>query len=308
MKNFNFNSLQNLPTPESWIENALNIPEKEEQKPAVIPFWRKPRVIAAVASLILVSALSVALFLSMNNAPVPVKPNSKQASTEIVWSTDANGETVATEVVIVPDTADRQDPTQASESPSRLSPERDPDAPAASTSSTENGRKSPTDSNKPSPSQASEKPVPTDPAETPISPVIPPTERETLRPTEPSWEPPTATPWFPPTEPEDPPTEATWEITDRIDVYLYNDQVPRDGKLYCKIVSRITGKVYGDFDDFDDERLMTCRYTGKTSSYYDYSCRDHFSIPRVNDADDCVYTIYDSSGNILYQGECSLGS
>ena len=72
MKSFNFDTLQNLPIPEGWIENALSIPEQEEQKPALIPFWRRPRVIAAAASLILVSALSIALFLSMNNAPVPV--------------------------------------------------------------------------------------------------------------------------------------------------------------------------------------------------------------------------------------------
>ena len=111
-----------------------------------------------------------------------------------------------------------------------------------------------------------------------------------------------------PTEPEDPPTEATWEITGRIDVYLYNDLVPRDGKLYCKIVSRITGKVYGDFDDFDDERLMTCLHIDTTESYYYYDCRDHFKVPSFFNADDCIYSIYDSDGNILYQNECSLGS
>ena len=306
MKNFNFNSLQNLPTPESWIENALNIPAKEEQKPAVIPFWRKPRVIAAAASLILVSALSVALFLSMNNAPVPVKPNSKQASTEIVWSTDANGETVATEIVIVPDTADQQNATQASASPSRLSPDRDPGDPTAPTSSAESGRRSPTESGKPS--QATEKPVPTDPSAYPAAPTVPPTELEEPDPSEPAWEPPTAAPWIPPTEPEEPPTEVVWEITDHIDVYLYNDRIPQDGKIYCKFVSLNTGKVYGDFGDFDDERLMTCLHTGTTESYYYYDCRDHFKVPSFFNADECIYSIYDSDGNILYQNECSLGS
>ena len=29
MKSFNFDTLQNLPIPEGWIENALSIPEQE---------------------------------------------------------------------------------------------------------------------------------------------------------------------------------------------------------------------------------------------------------------------------------------
>ena len=37
MKEFNFNTIKNLPVPEQWIENALVIPETEEQKPAVVP-------------------------------------------------------------------------------------------------------------------------------------------------------------------------------------------------------------------------------------------------------------------------------
>lgn len=295
MKNFNFDTLRDLPTPEGWIESALRIPEEETQ-PAVIPFWRRPRVIAAAASLILVSALSIALFLSMKNTPVPVKPNHQQASTEIVWSTDASGEAVATEFVIVPGVADRQNATQASESPSRLSPGRDPVNPTAPTFSTESNRRSPTESGKPS-----------SPTEKPVSPAAPPTEQIAPRPTEAPQEPPTATPWFPPTEAEEPPTEAAWEVIDHIDVYLYNDQIPQNGKIYCKLVSLNTGKVYGDFGDYDDERLMTCRYIGKTSRYYDYSCQDHFTIPRFFSADDCVYSIYDSDGNILYQNECILG-
>ena len=312
MKSFNFDTLQNLPIPEGWIENALSIPEQKEQKPALIPFWRRPRVIAAAASLILVSALSIALFLSMNNAPVPVKPNSKQASTEIVWSTDANGETVATEIVIVPDTADRQNATQASASPSRLSPDRDPDDPTAPTSSAESGRRSPTESGKPS--QATEKPVPTDPSAYPAAPTVPPTEQEEPDPSEPAWEPPTApppteAPREPSTDPNwEPPTEEEWATIDHLGTYFNNDRIPQDGKIYCKLVSLNTGKVYGDFGDFDDERLMTCLHIDTTESYYYYDCRDHFKVPSFFNADECIYSIYDSDGNILYQNECILGS
>ena len=127
MKEFNFNTIKNLPVLERWIENALAIPETEEQKPAVVPlsnvhceesaepmtrqsqpFWRKPRFIALAASLVLVTALSISLFLSMGSKPpISVKSDSKPDSTQIVWSTDEYGATVATEVVVVPKDGDQ---------------------------------------------------------------------------------------------------------------------------------------------------------------------------------------------------------
>lgn len=103
MKEFNFNTLQNLPVPGQWIENALAIPETEEQRPAAVPFWRKPRFIAMAATLVLVSALSIALFLTMGKPPVAVKSGSPSAATEIIWSTDEYGATIATEIVVVTD-------------------------------------------------------------------------------------------------------------------------------------------------------------------------------------------------------------
>ena len=126
MKEFNFNTIKNLPVPEQWIENALAISETEEQKPAVVPlsnghceesaepmtrqsqlFWRKPRFIALAASLVLVTALSISLFLSMGSKPpIAVKSDSKPDSTQIVWSTDEYGATVATEVVVIPKDGD----------------------------------------------------------------------------------------------------------------------------------------------------------------------------------------------------------
>jgi|GEM_PF-955310 len=318
MKNFNFNSLQNLPTPESWIENALNIPAKEEQKPAVIPFWRKPRVIAAAASLILVSALSVALFLSMNNAPVPVKPNSKQASTEIVWSTDANGETVATEVVIVPDTADRQDPTQASESPSRLSPERDPDAPAAPTSSTENGRRTPTEGGKsPAAPTAPQAPGSTESFDSPTeqynpTEAIKPTEKQPYEPQQP----PTATPWIP-SYPSEAPTEACGEQPTGppqpvqpypkrrvLYVSIPQEAVPSDGAIYCRLYAA-DGEAFGDEDRYAEARRMTFLAYGTKYTYY-YVISDHITIPAAAEGTTVAYEVYDSSGNLLVSGSYLL--
>ena len=107
MKKANFDMLKNLPVPEGWIENALAIPEQEEKKNAVVPFW-KNRAVVAAASLVLVSALSLLLYLNFGVKP-PVEVKSSAPATEIVWSTDENGETVATEIVIIPEGETRSD-------------------------------------------------------------------------------------------------------------------------------------------------------------------------------------------------------
>lgn len=244
MKKANFNTLKNLSVPESWIENALAIPEKEEQKPAVVPFWKKPRIIAMAASLVLVSALSLALFLTMGSkSPIAVKSAPQSSATEIVWSTDEYGETVATEIVVVADNQNGTEPTEAKSGIvrffERLFGIEDNTAPttafgqrggAENTSPTTRGRTNPT--TKPTATESgapsvkpTEKVTPTDPsAETPTEDdsVIPngpggwnyekpteePPEDATTEPTEGEHESPTATPWINPTEQEwEPPTE-----------------------------------------------------------------------------------------------------
>lgn len=239
MKEFNFNTLRDLPVPENWIENALSIPEQEEQRPAAVPFWRKPRFIAMAASMVLVSALSIALFLTMGTKPpVAVKSNSKSSATQIVWSTDEYGATVATEVVVVPDDSAQRDGTSPTEAKSgivrfleRLFGGDDNTAPTTATDSGRSGRMTPTTrtypsaggrttpTGKPAPTEGGRpsptaKTLPTEaPTEDDTSVIIhgpggwdyeKPTEPPTESPTEGSWVPPTSAPWETPTEP-------TWE-------------------------------------------------------------------------------------------------
>lgn len=61
MRKINFNNIENLTVPESWVEKALLLPEKVESK-KVIHFSKHTRPLVAVASLFLVCALSVSLF------------------------------------------------------------------------------------------------------------------------------------------------------------------------------------------------------------------------------------------------------
>ncbi|MBQ9680242.1 MAG: hypothetical protein IJV48_06130 [Ruminococcus sp.] len=89
MKKANFDTLKNLPVPESWIENALLIPGQEKKKAAVIPFWRRKGAIALAASLVLVSVLSVILFSQIDTKP-PLK--TKSTATESVSPTEVIGD------------------------------------------------------------------------------------------------------------------------------------------------------------------------------------------------------------------------
>lgn len=321
MKEINFNTLRDLPVPEKWIKNALAIPETKEQKAVVVPFWRKPRFIAMAASLVLVSALSLALFLSMGSKThVAVKSGSKDAATEIIWSTDENGATVAAEIVVVPKDDDRQnstDPTEAKSGIARFF-ERlfgtESNIPTTNDSTTARGRRNPT--TKPDPTESGKPAVkPTENREP--DPVVPPIPTElsyppaTEEPTESPYEEPTAEPWVPddPSEPSwEDPTTSPWAMESSIYVFLTTDEVPQDGLVYCKFISRCSGKIYGDYGDFDDERLMTWVRKTDQYSYYYYDCRAHFQVPFTFEADDCIYYVYDSEGNILRTGYCTLGS
>lgn len=336
MKEFNFNTIKNLPVPEQWIENALAIPETEEQKPAVVPlsnghceesaepmtrqsqpFWRKPRFIALAASLVLVTALSISLFLSMGSKPpIAVKSDSKPDSTQIVWSTDEYGATVATEVVVIPGDGDpngtaptekRSAIEQFFENVFGTDDRTTPTAPSGQNgASSQNGRTPQSPSAAPQDPTAAPSPVTPDPtaAPRPIE-TDPPHEPETAPPEEP----PTEAPCVNPSEPSwEMPTEAPSEVQSVINAWLSVSAIPEDGKVYCKVISMNTGKLYGNYGEYDDERLMTPTYKGSDYWYYSYNCRQYFDIPKVFQANEVIFYVYDSEGTVLYSEITYLGS
>lgn len=80
MKRFNFNQLNNVKTPDDWVEKALNIPNTAtETKGKIIPFLGKTKYIATAASVVLCCALGVFLFSSFDKdgyiVPMPSKEN-----------------------------------------------------------------------------------------------------------------------------------------------------------------------------------------------------------------------------------------
>lgn len=73
MRKVNFDSLTNLKAPESWIENAINVPKAEKKKP--IAFLKYSKQIAAVACLVLVSAVCLTVYLTNDRITPPIDPN-----------------------------------------------------------------------------------------------------------------------------------------------------------------------------------------------------------------------------------------
>ncbi len=63
MKKVNFNNLDDIQIPEAWTKNALSLPQTLEDKRKVVFFGKFSKNLALVASLVLVCALSVFLFI-----------------------------------------------------------------------------------------------------------------------------------------------------------------------------------------------------------------------------------------------------
>ena len=345
MKKANFNTLKNLSVPESWIENALAIPEKEEQKPAAVPFWKKPRFIAMAASLVLVSALSIALFLSMGSKPpVAVKSGPQSSATEIIWSTDEYGATVATEVAVVENNQNGTEPTEAKSGIVRFferlfgaddntAPTTAPDRSSgtANTTPATRGRTNPT--TKPNATESvapSVKPTesgkPSDlPTETPTEDdsVIPngpggweyekPTEEPTESPTESPWAIPTELSWEEPTEaggqpiPTDPPKPTQSRYKPTIDISVSGFTVTRisqDGNVVYCRIYDDDGNSYGDSDRYSDQHIAQM----KSASYgrtLSYSPRDYGILP-----EDGYYRFefYTAVGRVVASGSAYLSA
>lgn len=325
MKELKFRTLENLNVPDELMDLLLAIPETESEKPPV-PLWRRPRFIAMAASLVLVTALSLSLFLTMGSKPpISVKSDSKYDSTQIVWSTDEHGATVATEVIVVPDAQSEDQSTEHKSGITRFFENlfgiTDPTTPPSGSDPSDRGRISPTakpggsggksaPTEKRSPYEGGGSSVtPTDPPHDDPKPIDDPTEEPWVYPTELQWHDPTEAPWENPTEPTwEFPTESPSVVESTIHAWLPVSVIPEDEKIYCKVISLKTGKLYGDYGEYDESRQMSCTYKGSEYWYYSYNCRQYFEIPKVFQADEVVFYVYDSEGTVLYSDTTYLGS
>ena len=87
MRDKNFDSIKNFNVPENWVENALNIPQTEKKSP--VAFIKISRTLSAVASLVLVCALSVAVFFYTQKDDIVVPDYSVKESETAVESSQS---------------------------------------------------------------------------------------------------------------------------------------------------------------------------------------------------------------------------
>lgn len=79
MKTFNFDQLKSVKTPESWIENALEISKNKKK-----PIYLRPHIIASAACFIVCCALSFVIFANFGaNDITPIYPAVKNTSSAI---------------------------------------------------------------------------------------------------------------------------------------------------------------------------------------------------------------------------------
>ncbi len=296
MKNINFDALTNIKAPDTWIENALDIPATVEKKKP-IPFFKHSRIIAAVACLILVSVVSVTIYLTSDRVVPPIDPDydETKSSTSVNATgispqhneTETNAQNKQPENVVILPTQpyDVVEPTEGNSS-------------AKPTQSTTGESQIPQDpTEKPiivptQPVEPSEAPEPTDP------PCESPTENET--PIEPSegdpmipGVPPVETPTEEPTKnpanefPEDADCSGATKISN----------LTGQNRVYC-IVTDPSGNQMGTADWFTDEHLATIYYQDGNYVYFAYSVRGHYNINESG-----IYTciFYNESGQKLFK-------
>lgn len=313
MNEYNCNSLKNLPVPDALIEKALAIPDTAEKAPAALPWYRQTRMIAAAASIVLVTIMGFfAYFFFGNKNPIPVKTDPTVSVTDSPTNSASDG-IQPTEMPTAPagssSTDGRQNassaPTQPATQiiidsrgrqiviPASSTAPSDASSPATTPAATEPRQVDPTDAPRPTPTQ---KPVvnPTTAPEPTTAPT-PTTDPATEKPTaEEEWpDPPVELPT------ENNPTESPWAIslTATIPYEIRSQQLP----VYCKIL-RSNGTLVGDPDLFSNQHRASAYFNPK----YDKAVYEPFGNGLNLTYGVYTYYFYDGTGEAFATGTFRL--
>ena len=267
MKKYNFNTINNLTTPEGWIEKALEIPQLEEKRRSEVR-RRSVRYASLAASIVLVGALAVILFMNKGNQPpvVTAPMTSETVSYDFERSTQAptHPATVAATAAPTVAAATAAQPTVAA---------------ARATAPTQPGTQN-----------AVFSPEPSDISYEPTQPVIE-LDISTQAPTQP---------------PKDAPTEAPKDKLPDLAAVGYDgiiiedisaDELGDDSIICCRIYTR-DGEPVGDGDSYSDEHLARRIDRGEEVTVYYIPC-DYVVLP-YNGV--YRYEFYDETGRILCTG------
>lgn len=313
MKKVNFNQLKNVKTPENWIENAINIPDKKNNA----PFYFRPRFIATAASVVLCCALSLLIFTNIGSdlsafpvakptdsvnipstqgeykgeAPTDSQDNQNGVSEQLQGSTDTifgnlfeNGTVLIGQPVTEP--KENGSGTFPTKNPSQGTTQQNPQKPTSGTTI------------KPTTATSGDPTAPpvTEPTEAPTT-ATPPRVDPTL---------PTDEPYFPTgstdvemTEENLSSTQGWWGEPDYVQPIIYLDMTDNvcfdiSNTVYCHLMSCKSGETYSSY--FSDDEVCTIRrLIGKTMLVYDAGKMLNRAIPAG------YYHIYfyDDSGNYV---------
>ncbi len=317
MKNVNFDSLTNIKAPESWIENALNIPAEVEKKKPLL-FFINSRALAAVACLIFVSIVSITIYLKQDTITPPVDPN-----VDIIESVD---DTESSESSVTPQhKGDEDDKEDSSTSDTEIEPTESvtPTAPTSnSTSGSEDATQNPivgptrptepddtvdTPTELPEPTESPEPTVPTKPNNPTTKPSVPyepptvtPTVKPTVAPTEPPPdEAPDVEPEIPGIEPSMPSVPSNPPEQSFSNIYfgcsLRSSLVPEDNNIYCMVYDS-NGYLLGDSNLYSAQHKASIRGYSNGKAIISYRMPDGLIQQHGN----YTYYFYDKDGVILY--------
>ena len=260
MKKVNFNNLDNIQIPETWTKNALSLPETLENKKKVAFFGKFSKNLALVASLVLVCALSVSLFIftqkgdilnsqkpsqAIESTTVAQTQQPTQSESKISSVTETQEETQETESSASTEpTEETTEKTNAPTTPNTEKPTSSGDKETTSTENSDSSNPNGGSSNKPNGGQTpTQKPTPT------VSETAPP---------------------------EEPPDGPAVEFYDKITVEFPSSYLTGNGNVYCQIYDAY-GTPLGDSDPYSDSHRALLKLSSSentacssyiTSTYY----------------------------------------
>lgn len=289
MKNIDFRQIKSIKTPESWIENAINIPQKNKK---IIQFYLKPYFIASVASLVLCGTICLTVFFSTsNNAIVPIAQSTTHTTNQTTTqSTENTPQTDFIPIVSKPTDASLETTIAVIESTAVKKPTQH-QIPTTNT----NTEPTEVTSATVAPTEVSKQTEPiiqTEPTEVTTIPGV--TEAPTVLPVLPTYTKPMETDpeSAMPSIPESPPPTETY-----VSIYLQNAEsygFSTDNIIYCHIEALYGGASTEMFTD--SERAYWNRHSG----YVLYQAK-------LNKYSEYCITFYDEYGNshtsdIIYYG------
>lgn len=305
MNEFDFEKLKNIKIdfPESWVENALEIPSKEHKKPAPILFYRYAAGIAACVVMGLAVILTMIFGIGKNNVSL-TKPDTDYSSGYSVTpdgtipsgTGDYNAPTDNLPVIFGTDNGTSPavtEPYEYSEnSDDKANPAAKPNGQSANRQAARGGTQNNGNGNKAQNATASSgdtQPLTDSPTEPPVT-EEPPEETD-----------PWVEPWYPPpTEYYPPPTETPTVVEPVMEGELsfstIADTSSVSGYVYCRLEDK-NGNVQGNGGLFSNSRRTQkykTAYADQVILIYDcYYDIDYFK----------TYTVifYNSNGDVIKQ-------